>query len=671
MKIVAVPAPRRSVLRQLGAACALAWLSFAVWHATPGHAAFQTPKPVAAYGFNDDPGVTTADVSGNGNAGTLLGNATRTTNGKFGQALALDGVNSAVRIADHATWKSGGATTFTISLWIKVKDVTGDNKVAVGMGAWPASNLHIYKTGQAWAYGVRTSGMLCGGQTSELRYLTKADDAFHHIALVVDAAAGHCDFYSDGEVVSTDEYVSGAIDFRSGPEFNDLYLGGLKSGSYNLHADIDELRMYRAALTKAQIQAEMKTSVDGTPAPVAASPVVAEAKPANLPPPARPGSADPTLLPAATGQAPPAATPKVAGGKFYTDAVSGVKVWRATSESYPCAENFGLKYHDYGDTNQISHEWGDGYQTILLRTCGTYHLVDFKRGAGFRNWRPLAADAQPEADLGFVFSNNPATPQIAYSMRNGTLHRYNTATNQIENTGHFPKTNWDARGWLQNDAHDTWFVANTTAQKGCKAWHSKTNESREKTIPNYDECHLENRGRYVELSTGRGNDFVWDLQTDTVKPFNPPTGHIFHFASPSGFFTSVDVNTGGGRTLYYRLDPATGNGTLIYDTVKYGYDHSVFHHSGNWLRQDAPDEQQWFLISTYGKMEGAFLKRAIGFMRLDGSDIRFLAHSYNEVEEYWKTPRAMVAPNGKLVVFDSEFRGKGGGDVYVVEVPVR
>ncbi len=89
------------------------------------------------------------------------------------------------------------------------------------------------------------------------------------------------------------------------------------------------------------------------------------------------------------------------------------------------------------------------------------------------------------------------------------------------------------------------------------------------------------------------------------------------------------------------------------------------------MQPDVPDEQQWFLISTYGKMDGGFLKRAIGFMRLDGSDIRFLAHSYNEVVDYWKIPRAMVAPNGKIVVFDSEFRGKGGGDVYVVEVPLR
>jgi len=390
------------------------------------------------------------------------------------------------------------------------------------------------------------------------------------------------------------------------------------------------------------------------------------------PPPPTTGVADPTLLPLAAGQSTPITTPAVAGGASYLDPVSGVRVWRATSENYPCAGNTGFRYHDYGDTNQISHEWGDGYQTLLIRTCGEYHLVDFKRGVGFSNWRKFAPGAQPDSDLSFIFSSNLATPRIAYVINNGSLIRYNTGANQVENTGNFPKTAWGARAWLQGDINDIWFVANSASQTSSMAWNSQTNVSREKTIPNYDECHLENRGRYVELINGGTGNVAWDLQTDTVKPFDPPTGRTFHLASPSGYFTSVDVDTGGGRTPYYRMDPATGTGVLIYDNTQFGYDYTAFHHSGNWVNQEAPDERQWFLISTYGaNTTGAFLKRAIGFMRLDGSDIRFLAHTYNEIVDYFKLPRAMISPNGKLVVFDSEFRGAGGGDVYVVEVPLR
>src|SRR6266511_4277846 len=221
----------------------------------------------------------------------------------------------------------------------------------------------------------------------------------------------------------------------------------------------------------------------------------------NVPPPTS-GAADPTLLPLAAGQSIPSTTPAVAGGGSYLDPVSGVRVWRATSENYPCAGNTGLRYHDYGDTNQISHEWGDGYQTILIRTCGEYYLVDFKRGVGFTNWRKFAPGAQPDSDLSFIFSSNPATPRIAYIINNGSLIRYNTGANQVENTGNFPKTAWGARAWLQSDINDIWFVANGASQTSCMAWNSQTNVSQEKTTPNYDECHLENHGRYVELITG-------------------------------------------------------------------------------------------------------------------------------------------------------------------------
>ena len=48
---------------------------------------------VAAYGFNEGTGTTTADVSGNANTGTLA-NATWSAAGKFGKALSFNGANA-------------------------------------------------------------------------------------------------------------------------------------------------------------------------------------------------------------------------------------------------------------------------------------------------------------------------------------------------------------------------------------------------------------------------------------------------------------------------------------------------------------------------------------------------------------------------------------------------
>src|SRR5689334_9457365 len=54
---------------------------------------------VAAYGFEENTGTTTADVSGSNNGGTLNG-ATWTTAGKFGNALSFNGTSNWVTVAD-------------------------------------------------------------------------------------------------------------------------------------------------------------------------------------------------------------------------------------------------------------------------------------------------------------------------------------------------------------------------------------------------------------------------------------------------------------------------------------------------------------------------------------------------------------------------------------------
>ncbi len=54
---------------------------------------------VAAYGFEEGIGTTVADLSGNGNNGTLV-NATWTASGKFGKALVFNGTNAEVTIPD-------------------------------------------------------------------------------------------------------------------------------------------------------------------------------------------------------------------------------------------------------------------------------------------------------------------------------------------------------------------------------------------------------------------------------------------------------------------------------------------------------------------------------------------------------------------------------------------
>ena len=235
----------------------------------------------AGYSFSEGTGATTSDVSGNGNTGTLLGGAAWNTTGKYGNAISFNGTNAVVRVPDSPTWKVNGLSTYTMSLWIKVKSVAGDYKVALGSGVWPSNNFYIYKVSNKWQFGMRTSGMACGYETSALSYLTSADNAYHHIALVLDIPNGTCKLFSDGQVAGEDNYVSGTTSFLSGSNDVNMYIGGLGSGQY-LNADIDDVRVYTRALTQTEIQTDMSTPVGGSSPSDTTPPVISAVMSSNI-----------------------------------------------------------------------------------------------------------------------------------------------------------------------------------------------------------------------------------------------------------------------------------------------------------------------------------------------------------------------------------------------------
>ena len=62
----------------------------------------------------------------------------------------------------------------------------------------------------------------------------------------------------------------------------------------------------------------------------------------------------------------------------------------------------------------------------------------------------------------------------------------------------------------------------------------------------------------------------------------------------------------------------------------------------------------------------------VGFYRLDGSEVRLLAHHYELGTSYWSTPRSTVSADGKIVLFDSNMNNSSGrSDTFLVEVPIR
>ena len=215
----------------------------------------QAPPPVAAYGFDAGSGTTAADQSGNGNTGTIA-NATWATIGKFGKALSFNGTNAAVTVPDSSSLDL--TTGMTLEAWVNpnpggdfrtlvVKERPGD----LVYGLYSSSDTNRPQ-----------SQVTIGGTVRLLNgTATIPTGAWTHLAATYDGTTQR--LYVNGTQVST-LAVSGAITTSNNP----LKIGGNSIWAEWFTGLIDEVRVYNRALSAAEIQADMNTSItpsDQTP----------------------------------------------------------------------------------------------------------------------------------------------------------------------------------------------------------------------------------------------------------------------------------------------------------------------------------------------------------------------------------------------------------------------
>ena len=213
---------------------------------------------VAAYGFNEGAGATTADASGNGHTGTIAG-ATWTTQGRFGNALSFDGVNDWVTV--NATALLNLSTAMTVEAWVFPTSTSGVRDVLIKEGA----GVDIYNLYARNGAGRPESNVFVGGVNRTAEGTALAANAWTHLAGTYDGSILRL-FVNGALVASTS--VSGTIPASSGV----LRIGGNSLWGEFFQGRIDEVRVYNRALTQAEIQADMTTPV-GAPAPDTTPPV--------------------------------------------------------------------------------------------------------------------------------------------------------------------------------------------------------------------------------------------------------------------------------------------------------------------------------------------------------------------------------------------------------------
>jgi len=363
----------------------------------------------------------------------------------------------------------------------------------------------------------------------------------------------------------------------------------------------------------------------------------------------------------------------LAAGQTYTDPLTGVLVLKLTSASVPSSNNGVYAGYSEGGPN-ISQPWvaADGY-TYYTAYLSDGWFVDIRYDTFTpSNWRSSPTSGETR----FAFSLNPATPQIVYYYNpgNGSINRYNTATNAIANTGIFPYTPSanDGSGslvWLQVNLNDQWLVGMYNSNNTTVA--VRLSDGLERIIPKgthaVDEPHVDREYPVVYIGCNDSTqNWIINLETGAVVPKNDPSNidRYSHAAALRGKVVAINWLVNGVTSADH-----LGNVNVAFtpSPTDWGGD---YHLAGQWVF-DNPS--QYFIVDQW-KRAGNFpiYQGMIGFVSI-GGDVRILA-AHDATGVAYLTggqPHPTLSPDGKLVMWTSNMNGSARFDVFVARVPTR
>lgn len=206
-----------------------------------------TTSLVAAYGFGETSGASALDASGRGHTGTISG-ATRTTSGRFGNALSFNGSNAFVTIPDASDLRL--TTGMTLEAWVNPASSSSSWADVVYKG-----DDNYYLESSSTRGGIPVGGTIVTGGHQEAEGTAPLPaNTWSHLALTYDGAAVRL-FLNGTQVGSAP--ASGAMATSTNP----VQIGGDSIYGQFFSGLIDEVRIFNVARTGAQIQGDMTVAV--------------------------------------------------------------------------------------------------------------------------------------------------------------------------------------------------------------------------------------------------------------------------------------------------------------------------------------------------------------------------------------------------------------------------
>ena len=203
------------------------------------------PDLVAAYGFDEGSGTSSSDASGNGNGAVLSGAGWGA--GKTGSAVSLDGIDDRIDLPALGTFYN---TAFTLEAWVWKSGSRTD--VAV-VGTWdPGSGGPMIWVDHINGHYMLTLGGAFAGYLDS--GITPATGRWQHVAATFDGTVAR--IYVDG-VEAANRSVIGGVGTA-----NAWHVGAYQTAATgNFDGLIDDVRIYRRAISAAVVQADLAAAV--------------------------------------------------------------------------------------------------------------------------------------------------------------------------------------------------------------------------------------------------------------------------------------------------------------------------------------------------------------------------------------------------------------------------
>ncbi|SEA92191.1 Por secretion system C-terminal sorting domain-containing protein [Flavobacterium gillisiae] len=220
-----------------------------------------TANLLAAWDFENVTGSNVADVSGNNHAGTLFGSPTFAN--AFQMILSLDGIDDYMSVVNHSDFNLPVGQNLTVSCRIKTTDfskrIMSKRPNGSGIGYEFINNT---SPGGQFGVNLTTSGGAAGPPygTSNI-----ADNAWHHLAMVIDVASTSCKIYVDGVLQQT-KTSSNIGGLNTVSNSGNLFFGTVSNLTSFMNAQIDDIRFWSKAMTDTEVVADKTAIIIGSEA---------------------------------------------------------------------------------------------------------------------------------------------------------------------------------------------------------------------------------------------------------------------------------------------------------------------------------------------------------------------------------------------------------------------